>query len=99
MEKCPVCNQSIYKTQRITLNWIDVFVGLIIAFVVIYGFARLLMTIHLIGSGSGKLLLYVSLGVIGLVGWLFSNKVRKKYFEVESCTRCDFQAITQVNKS
>lgn len=99
MEKCPACNQPIYKTKRIALNWVDVFVGLVIALVVIYGFVRLLMTVHLTGSGSGKFLLYVSLGVIGLVGWLFSKKVRKKYFEVKSCTRCDFQTISEVNKS
>lgn len=39
---------------------------------------------------SGRLLAFVILGAIGLVGMIFSKGVKKRRFLVASCTRCDY---------
>lgn len=89
--QCPKCGSDTYLTKRMKLAWLDVF-GASLVSVVIFGLLYLILTsANTGGSGRGKFILYLSLGAIGLVGWIFTYFVRKETFADESCTRCDFK--------
>lgn len=92
--KCPVCSRDTYITKRMTLSWVDVFGALLVSSILFYFLYFLISSCcH---ANSGKLIVYLIFGVIGLVGWIFTYFVRKETFVIENCTRCDFKQSTKV---
>lgn len=80
-----------------TLSWFDVGGALLLSSVLFY-FLYLVIT-NCCNGNRGKFVAYLIFGVIGLIGWIFANFVRKETFLVESCTRCDFQKSTKLASS
>ncbi len=96
MNPCPKCGNELFKTERINFAWFDVFIALTISLIAFFCLFEMLKTFEFQGSGRGKLLVYLILGVVGLVGWIFSKKVKKEKLEIESCTRCDYKKTSRV---
>ena len=82
---CPHCGHSLFATKKMTLNWFQVCLALLAAFVVFD-----VLKTALLGNHLGKLTVYVILAAIGLVGVIFAKGVHKRRFLVSSCTRCDY---------
>lgn len=74
-----------------TLNWFQVLLALIISFAV-FNLLKLVLVADVWNGNakSGRLLAFMILGAIGLIGLIFSKGVKKRSFLVSSCTRCDF---------
>lgn len=88
---CPVCGNSLFLTKRMTLNWFQALLALIPTAAVFYLLKLVLEADSSAGSHKpGKLTLYIILGAVGLVGLIFAKGVKKRRFQVESCTRCDY---------
>jgi predicted nucleic-acid-binding Zn-ribbon protein len=90
-QNCPHCGNTLFVTKRMTLNWLQVCLALIVACVVFYLLKAVLVADVWNGNAkSGRLLGCVVLGAIGLVGMIFAKGVNKRRFLVSSCTRCDY---------
>lgn len=74
-----------------TLNWLQVCLALIVSFMVFYVLKVVLLADVWDGNAKPRrLFLYITLGVVGLVGFIFAKGVNKRRFAVSSCTRCDY---------
>lgn len=95
---CPECGNALFKTKRMHLSWLDVLVALAISSVVLIAFAEMTQIVHFEGRGGSRVFTYILLAVIGSIGWIFSKKVKKERFEVESCVRCTYKKTTRVSE-
>jgi predicted nucleic-acid-binding Zn-ribbon protein len=85
-KSCPSCGNSLFLTKRMTLNWFQVLLALIPSAVIFY----LLKLVVVDSHPFGKLTIYIILCAVGLVGSIFAKGISKRWFHVESCTRCDY---------
>ena len=86
-KSCPLCGNALFITNKMILNWAQVFLALIPTAVIFYLLKLFLESGH---HQYGKLRVYILLGGVGLVGVIFAKIVSKRRFIVESCTRCDY---------
>ena len=97
LEKCPKCNIAIYVTHKMTISWLHVMLVLMPTAVLVIVLFCLLENGSFPGAGGGKLMVYLILVTVGLIGYIFGKYVKKQRFKVQSCTRCDFKLTTKVN--
>lgn len=94
-EKCPKCQSNTFVTKRVTLSWLNTLGALIVSLFLFY-VMYLIMPSSSGGSGQGKFMAYLLFGSIGLAGWIFTHYVKKEFFIVIGCIRCDYSMSKKV---
>lgn len=71
-------------------------VSLLIGWVAV-GFFKISLG-NVTGSGGGRFLLYSMIGVVCLIGWIFTRFVPKERFLVKACTRCSHRLEEKITE-
>lgn len=80
-----------------TISWLHVLLALIPTVVMSVTLFSLLENVGFHGYVGAKLMVYLILVAVSLIGYIFGKYVKKQRFKVESCTRCDFKLSTRVD--
>ena len=72
------------------LSWIDVLGALVVSSILFSILIVFIPTAH--GKAGG----YLILGVVGLVGLIFSKFVKKEIFRIETCNNCEFSSKIKI---